>query len=77
MPLLAICYVLFSKTVSPLVLAAIFFGLAGDFFLLLTTHRWAFPAGIGAFATGHVFYIVSFLRVITPRPAYYVWIVCG
>lgn len=77
MPLLAVCYVLFAKTVSPLVIAAIFFGLAGDFFLLLTTHRWAFPAGIGAFATGHIFYIMSFLRVLSHRPAAVVWIACG
>lgn len=77
MPLLAVCYIFFAKTVSPLVLLAVFFGFLGDFFLLLTTHRWAFPAGIAAFATGHVFYIVSFLRVLTHRPAAYVWIACG
>lgn len=77
MPLLAVCYILFARTVSPLVIAAVFFGFAGDFFLLLTTHRWAFPAGIAAFATGHVFYIVSFLRTLSHRPAFYVWIACG
>lgn len=77
MPLLAVCYGLFAKTVSPLVVTAILFGFAGDFFLLLTTHRWAFPAGIAAFATGHVFYIISFLRVLTNRPPFYVWLAFG
>lgn len=71
MPLLAVCYVFFAKSVSPLVVAAIFFGFAGDFFLLLTTHRWAFPAGIAAFAAGHVFYIVNFSRVIPYTPSVY------
>jgi uncharacterized membrane protein YhhN len=69
MPLVAVCYILFAKTVSPLVLAAIFFGFAGDFLLLLTTHRWAFPAGIAAFSAGHLFYIASFLRALPYTPS--------
>ncbi len=77
MPLLAVCYILFAKTVSPLVIVAIFFGFAGDFFLLLTTHRWAFPAGIAAFALGHVFYIASFLSALPRFPAFYIWIMLG
>lgn len=77
MPLLAVNYALFAKTVSPLVLAAVFFGFAGDFFLLLTTHRWAFPAGIAAFATGHVFYILRFLSALSTPPAVFVWILLG
>ncbi len=77
MPLLAVCYILFANTISPLVLFAIFFGFAGDFFLLLTTHRWAFPAGIAAFATGHVFYIVSFLSALPHFPMFYVWVLFG
>lgn len=77
MPLLAICYVLYAKTISLLVLAAIFFGLAGDVFLLFTTHRWAFPAGIAAFAVGHVFYIATFLRVLPNTPPAYVWVALG
>ncbi len=74
MPLLAVCYVLYANVFSPLVLLAILFGFAGDFFLLLTTHRWAFPAGIAAFATGHVFYIISFLRITPAFPKTYVWV---
>lgn len=77
MPLLAVCYALFAKSVSPLVLAAVFFGFAGDFFLLLTTHRWAFPAGIASFATGHVFYIVRFLKALTAPPPALVWMLLG
>lgn len=77
MPLLAVCYALFAKNVSSLVIAAILFGFAGDFFLLLTTHRWAFPAGIAAFAAGHVCYIVSFLRVLPNGAPTYAWILLG
>ena len=77
MPLLALCYVLFAKTVSPIVLVAVFFGFAGDFFLLLTTHRWAFPAGIAAFATGHACYIACFLGALPRFPVYYVWTALG
>lgn len=74
MPLLAVCYILFAKTASPLVVAAIFFGFTGDFFLLLTTHRWAFPAGIAAFSVGHVFYIVSFLIALPHAPSVFVFL---
>ena len=74
MPLLAVCYILFANTVSPLVVAAIFFGFTGDFFLLLTTHRWAFPAGIAAFSVGHVFYIVSFLIALPHAPSVFVFL---
>jgi uncharacterized membrane protein YhhN len=77
MPLLAVCYILFAKTASPLVIAAIFFGFAGDFFLLLTTHRWAFPAGIAAFSVGHVFYIASFLHAMPNTPAFSVFVLLG
>ena len=71
MPLLAVVYGLFARDFSPLVVAAVLCGFAGDFFLLLTTHRWAFPAGIGAFAAGHVFYCVSFLRALPNAPIPY------
>ncbi len=77
MPLLALCYVLLAQTISPFVLAAIFFGFAGDVFLLFTTHRWTFPAGIGAFAVGHVFYILCFLRILPYAPTVYVWLGLG
>ncbi|NLI52759.1 MAG: lysoplasmalogenase [Clostridiales bacterium] len=77
MPLLALCYVLLARTVSPLVVAAILSGFAGDVVLLMRPRRWAFPAGIAAFAAGHVFYIVSFLNA-TPRfPAWYVFALLG
>jgi uncharacterized membrane protein YhhN len=74
MPLLAVCYILFAKAVSALVVAAIFFGFAGDFFLLLTTRRWAFPAGIAAFAAGHVCYIASFLFAMQNGAPTVVWV---
>jgi uncharacterized membrane protein YhhN len=74
MPLLALCYGLFAKTFLPTVLAAILFGFAGDLLLLFRPRRWAFPAGMLAFATGHVFYIVSMLGKIAKFPPWYVFV---
>lgn len=73
MPLLALCYALFAKAFSPNVLAAILFGFAGDLVLLFRPRHWAFPAGIAAFAAGHVFYLVSFLSALPQKPAWY-WV---
>jgi len=72
MPLLAACYALFAKSPSPLVLTAILSGFVGDVILLLRPRRWAFPAGIIAFATGHVFYIISFSQRLAITPPWYV-----
>jgi uncharacterized membrane protein YhhN len=77
MPLLALCYVLFAKTFSQNVLAAILFGFAGDLVLLFRPRHWAFPAGITAFAAGHVFYIVSFLSALPQKPAWYWFVLLG
>lgn len=77
MPLLALCYVLFAKTFSPNVLAAILFGFAGDLVLLFRPRHWAFPAGITAFAAGHVFYIVSILSALPQKPAWYWFALLG
>lgn len=73
MPLLALCYALFARTFSPHVLTAILCGFFGDLVLLFRPRHWAFPAGIAAFAAGHVFYIVSFLSVLPYAPAWY-WV---
>ena len=77
MPLLAVCYLLYAKTPSPLALAGILFGFAGDVLLLFRPRRWAFPAGILAFATGHVFYIVSFAKRIAVVPPWYLFALCA
>ena len=71
MPLLAACYCLFAKAPSALVITAILFGFAGDVVLLFRPRRWAFPAGILAFATGHVFYIVSLAQRFAVIPPWY------
>ena len=71
MPLLAACYVLFAKSPSALVITAILFGFAGDLVLLFRPRKWAFPAGILAFAAGHVFYIISFVQRIAVAPPWY------
>ena len=72
MPLLAVCYVQFAKSPSAFVIAAILFGFAGDLVLLFRPRKWAFPAGILAFAAGHVFYIVSFAQRIAVMPPWYI-----
>ncbi len=73
MPLLATCYMLFAREPSTLVIAGILFGFAGDLVLLFRPRKWAFPAGILAFATGHVFYILSFARRIAIAPPWYLF----
>ena len=77
MPLLAACYMLFAQEPSSFVIAAILFGFAGDLVLLFRPRKWAFPAGILAFATGHVFYIISFIRRIAAMPPWYVLALMG
>ena len=77
MPLLAACYMLFAKAPSSLVIAAILSGFVGDLVLLFRPRRWAFPAGIFAFAVGHVFYIVSFARRIVTTPPWYLFALCA
>ncbi|MEN6635587.1 MAG: lysoplasmalogenase [Clostridiaceae bacterium] len=72
MPLLAACYMLFANAPSTFVIAAILFGFAGDLILLFRPRKWAFPAGILAFAAGHIFYIISFLKRVTVTPPWYV-----
>ena len=76
-PLLAACYMLFAQEPSSFVIAAILFGFAGDLVLLFRPRKWAFPAGILAFATGHVFYIISFIRRIAAMPPWYVLALMG
>ncbi|MEA4870346.1 MAG: lysoplasmalogenase [Christensenella sp.] len=71
MPLLAICYCLFADSIAPLVLAAILFGFAGDVILLFRPRRFAFPAGMMAFATGHALYIAGFWGRLTLVPKWF------
>ncbi len=71
MPLLAVCYCLFAAAPSALVITAILFGFAGDVVLLFRPRRWALPAGMLAFATGHVFYIVSLAQRFVVIPPWY------
>ena len=73
MPLLAACYLFFAKMPSPLVVAGILFGFAGDLVLLFRPRKWAFPAGIAAFATGHIFYIIRFAQRIATRPPWFLF----
>ena len=77
MPLLAACYMLFAQAPSALVITAILFGFAGDLVLLFRPRKWAFPAGILAFAAGHVFYIISFARRIVVTPPWYLFALCA
>ena len=77
MPLLAACYLVFSASPRVSVLAAILFGFAGDVVLLFRPRRFAFPAGILAFAAGHVFYIISFSRRILTAPPWYMLALCA
>ena len=73
MPLLAACYMLISPEPAPFVVFAILSGFVGDLVLLFRPRKWAFPAGILAFATGHVFYILSFASRITLQPPWYLF----
>jgi len=73
MPLLAACYMLFSREPSSLVVFAILSGFVGDLVLLFRPRKWAFPAGILAFTVGHVFYIISFASRITQQPPWYLF----
>ena len=77
MPLLAVCYLLFASAPSSLVIAAILFGFVGDLVLLFRPRKWAFPAGILAFAAGHVFYIISFAKRIVVSPPWYMFALCA
>ena len=77
MPLLAACYRVFSASPRASVLAAILFGFAGDVVLLFRPRRFAFPAGILAFATGHVFYIISFAKRFAVAPPWFLFAVLG
>ena len=77
MPLLASCYMLCAREPSSYVIAAILFGFAGDLILLFRPRKWAFPSGILAFATGHAFYIVSFIRRFSVTPPWYMLAIFG
>lgn len=77
MPLLALFYAQFAKTVSPLVISAILSGFVGDVVLLLRPRKFAFPAGILAFAAGHVFYVIRFLSAIPTLPDWYIFAILG
>ncbi|MGW5674122.1 lysoplasmalogenase [Streptomyces sp. NPDC003860] len=50
-----------------LLVAALLFGWGGDVFLL-SGAEWAFLAGMGSFAVGHVCYLVLFRRTCEDRP---------
>lgn len=77
MPLLAVNYAVFAAVFSPYVLTAILCGFAGDLVLLFRPRHWAFPAGITAFAAGHVFYIFSLLSALPRIPAWYWFAILG
>lgn len=77
MPLLAACYAVFAPSFSPLVCAALLFGFAGDVILLFRPRRFAFPAGMMAFATGHALYIASFWGGLVRSPDWYVLLFLG
>ena len=77
MPLLAACYAVFCVSPIASVFAAILFGFAGDVVLLFRPRRFAFPAGILAFAAGHVFYIISFAKRFAVAPPWFLFAVFG
>lgn len=72
MPLLALCYCFNARfgggAFSPLVLAALLCGFAGDALLLFPDNSRLFAAGLLAFAAGHICYAVYMLGVPKPVP---------
>ena len=74
MPLLALCYRLFAVDFSVLVFLALIFGFIGDAFLLAPRWNWSFGAGLGAFAVGHVLYIVYMLGALPVLPKWYLFV---
>ncbi len=71
MPLLALCYRLFAVNFSNLVFLALIFGFIGDAFLLAPRWNWSFGAGLGAFAVGHVLYIIYMIGALPAAPTWY------
>lgn len=71
MPLLALCYLLLARIVSPLVVLALFFGFAGDVLLLFSERKSMFAGGLAAFALGHVCYVLYLMRLIGTPPAWW------
>ncbi len=69
LPLLSVCYVLLAKNFSPLVLAALLCGFAGDAFLLPSDSRPMFAAGLTAFAAGHALYASAMLQSLPRLPS--------
>jgi len=65
---LAICALQYARNgFTWLVAAGMFFGLLGDIYLAPNTRDWFFY-GVGAYALGHLFYILAFMRDLRPRP---------
>lgn len=74
MPLLALCYRLFAIDFSVIIFLALIFGFIGDAFLLAPRWNWSFGAGLGAFAVGHILYIVHILKTLPELPKWYVFV---
>ena len=67
-PLLLLAYACTATAASPLVLAALLLGWAGDIFLIWPASDRLRTAGIAAFGAGHVLYILAMLLPLTAAP---------
>lgn len=65
MPLLLIFYLTADKNPNVLVAIALIFGFLGDVFLLPEDKNWCFIAGILSFMLGHIFYIASYIKILS------------
>ncbi len=65
MPLLGVCWMLYAREPSFLVLAGILLGGIGDLALLWPLKRTPFFIGITAFLLGHVCYLIYIIRTYT------------
>jgi uncharacterized membrane protein YhhN len=73
MPLLALAYVLASRSPNLWILAGLGCGAAGDVFLIPAERRGFFMAGLAAFLLGHLAYLVAFLSPVFRTGVSFAW----
>ncbi|MCX7883801.1 MAG: lysoplasmalogenase [Caloramator sp.] len=67
MPLLLIFYILYSKNINYFVVAALSAGFLGDVFLL-SDKPYSLIIGGTSFLLGHIFYIISYIGILSKNP---------